>query len=207
MKLTWYGHSCFRLETMDGSVIFDPYAPGSVPGLKLPDGLTADAVICSHGHDDHNYAEGVRLTGVTPRFKTFQISCFHDEVRGAKRGKNLITAVDAEGLRAVHMGDIGHMLGAADIARLGKVDLLMLPVGGYYTIDARMAHALVSLIRPRVTVPMHYRGDGFGYDVISTVDGFLELSENVKRFGVSELEITASTPPMTAALRCPRMIC
>lgn len=200
MRLTWYGHSCFKLDTEDGSVVFDPYAPGSVPGLTLPE-ITADAVICSHGHGDHNYAEGVQLTGIAPRFEVFQIDCFHDEVQGLKRGKNRITVLDTEGLRAVHMGDIGHMPDKAALDKLCHADLLMIPVGGYYTIDAKTAHALVSLIRPRVTVPMHYRGKGFGYDVISTADEFLKLSGDVKVIEASGFELSAETPPMTVLLK------
>lgn len=93
MELTWYGHSCFKLSSAAGSVVFDPYAPGSVPGLTLPP-ITADAVICSHEHADHAYREGVRLSGGTPAFDLRRYPVFHDEVEGAKRGTNFITVVD-----------------------------------------------------------------------------------------------------------------
>ena len=202
MKITWYGHSCFKVETKDGSVVFDPYAPGKVPGLEMP-AITADAVICSHGHGDHNYAEGVTLTGNRPGFSVKQISCFHDGNKGALRGENLITAVDAEGMRAVHLGDLGHPLSAEQIRELRTVDVLFIPVGGYYTIDAQVAAMIVSVLAPRITVPMHYRGEGFGYDVISPVDAFLRLSGNVQRFDTNEIEITPDTKPMTALLKCP----
>lgn len=202
MKLTWYGHSCFMLESADGSIVFDPYSPGSVPGLTLPP-LTADEVICSHGHGDHNYTAGVKRSGRTTSFSVLRIDCFHDEVQGLKRGKNHITAVDAENMRVVHLGDLGHMLSPEQLERLGAVDVLLIPVGGYYTIDAAQAHALAGAIKPRITVPMHYRGAGFGYDVISTVDDFAALSENVKRLDGSVLEITGSEPAGTIILRCP----
>ena len=105
MKLTWYGHSCFLLESAEGSAVFDPYSPGSVPGLALPE-LRADAVICSHGHSDHNYARGVTLTGRIPAFGLRQLHVFHDGEGGKLRGENTVTLVEAEGLRVVHLGDL-----------------------------------------------------------------------------------------------------
>ena len=96
MKLTWCGHSCFLLESRSGSVVFDPYAPGSVPGLVLPT-LRADAVICSHEHADHFYPEGVELSGRKPDFEIRQFDCWHDDAKGAKRGKNMMTLVEADG--------------------------------------------------------------------------------------------------------------
>lgn len=202
MKLTWYGHSCFKLETAEGSIVFDPYSPGSVPGLSLPE-LTADVTICSHGHGDHNYTAAVHRSGAETSFHAQQIELFHDDMQGMKRGKNRAAIVDAEEQRLVHLGDLGHALDADTIAALGSVDVLLIPVGGYYTIDAARAHGIVTTLKPRVTVPMHYRGDGFGYDEIATADEFLSLSENVRYFDTNTLEIAPATAPMTAVLRCP----
>lgn len=202
MKLTWYGHSCFKLETEDGSIVFDPYSPGSVPGLSLPE-LTADVTICSHGHGDHNYTAAVRRTGAETRFAAQQIELFHDEVGGLKRGKNRAAMVDAEGQRIVHLGDLGHALDAATLAALGTVDVLLIPVGGYYTIDAVQAHEIVTALKPRITIPMHYRGVDFGYEELATAEEFLSLSENVRYFDTNELEISPATAPMTAVLKCP----
>ena len=126
MKLTWYGHSCFLLETAEGSVVFDPYAPGSVPGVELPRGLTADAVHCSHGHKDHGYAAGVTLSGRKPGFVLQSIPCFHDDRRGALRGENRITVLEAEGLRLAHLGDLGHALSPEQLAVLGRIDVLLI---------------------------------------------------------------------------------
>ncbi|MDO4983098.1 MAG: MBL fold metallo-hydrolase [Eubacteriales bacterium] len=202
MKLTWYGHSCFGLYSADGSVIFDPYSPASVPGISLPE-LTADAVICSHFHGDHGYEQGVKLTGEKPRFSVTRLDTFHDGVRGALRGKNTVSAVDAEKMRIVHMGDIGHMLSSKQLEKLGSVDVLMIPVGGHYTVDARTAREIVDALKPRIVIPMHYRGEGFGYDVISTADEFVSLSENVRYYDTNELEISPDTPKITAVLKCP----
>ena len=89
MKITWYGHSCFGIETAEGSAVLDPYGPGSVPGLKLPS-LTADLVLCSHGHRDHGCAEAVALTGRTPTMRVERLETFHDEKGGALRGPNTV---------------------------------------------------------------------------------------------------------------------
>lgn len=199
MKLTWYGHSCFLLETQLGSLVFDPYAPGSVPGLRLPP-LTADCVVCSHAHNDHSYARAVRLTGREPSFALARFPLFHDDRGGALRGPNTATLVEAEGLRLVHLGDLGHALTASQVSAFGRVDVLLVPVGGYYTVDAAAAHQVCRDLGARVVVPMHYRGPGFGYDVISTLDPFLALSENVRFFDAPSLTLTAPLAPMTAVL-------
>ena len=107
MKITWCGHSCFLVETREGSAVLDPYAPGSVPGVSLP-ALTADAVLCSHGHRDHGYTEGVRLSGKPAAFSVKTIPCFHDDKGGSLRGENLIRVIEAEGLRIAHLGDLGR---------------------------------------------------------------------------------------------------
>ena len=202
MKITWYGHSCFLVETDSGSAVFDPYAPGSVPGLTLPK-LCADAVFCSHLHSDHSYAQGVTLTGLKPSFAVTQIPTFHDEKHGALRGENTVTLIEAEGIRLVHLGDLGHELSREQIYALGRVDVLLVPVGGYYTIDAKAAHNVAVSLRAKIVIPMHYRGDGFGYGVIAENDAFLALSENVTWFKTNFVELSSAAEPMTAVLQCP----
>ena len=202
MKLTWYGHSCFLMETSGGSIVFDPYAPGSVPGLELPP-LTADLTLCSHQHRDHYYPQGVTLTGQDPVVGMQRILSCHDGQGGALRGDNIISLIDADGVRAVHLGDLGHPLTAAQVENLGRVDVLMIPVGGYFTIDARQAWAVVEQLDPWLVLPMHYRGEGFGYDVIAPVDEFLSLAKNVRFFDTNVLDLTQVREPMTAVLRIP----
>lgn len=178
MKLTWYGHSCFRLEENGYSVVCDPFAPGSVPGLR--DVCTrADAVLCSHEHRDHNYRQGVALCpSGAAAFSVRAVKSFHDECGGAKRGENLLHLVTLpSGLRVLHLGDLGHALSEETIAQLARPDLLLVPVGGHYTIDAAAAKAVCDALRPRWIIPMHYRGEGFGYDVIGPVGDFLRLFE------------------------------
>ena len=202
MKITWYGHSCFMLESAEGSAVFDPYAPGSVPGLKLPP-LTADAVLCSHGHRDHGYAEGVSLSGHTPTFCVETIECFHDAEGGRLRGENTIHIVTAEGLRVAHLGDLGHMLSPEQLEKLGRPEVLLLPVGGHYTIGPETAAELAEAVGARITVPMHYRGRGFGYPVIGPVEDFTARVRGVRLLDGSVLEPETIEGSAVVVLRCP----
>ncbi len=203
MTLTWYGHSCFRLDSADGSAVIDPYAPGYVPGLALPKELAADAVILSHAHADHGYADAVKKTGRTPTFTVTEMVTYHDEANGAKRGKNRVTVIDAEGMRLVHLGDLGHELSAQQLAALGHVDVLMLPVGGFYTVDAPTAHRIADAVGASVAVPMHYKGVGFGFDELSGVDAFTALCDNVVFSDSNILTLPMSGEGVTVVLRCP----
>lgn len=141
MKLTWYGHSCFMIESRAGRVVFDPYADGSVPGLTLKP-LTADLVLCSHGHADHAGEDKVTLTGEQTDYTVETLGCWHDDANGQKRGENLIRIVSGGGARVCHLGDVGHMLSKGQIKAIGHVDTLLIPVGGFYTIDAATAREI-----------------------------------------------------------------
>ncbi len=202
MKLTWYGHSCFMMESRAGRVVFDPYADGFPQGLQLPE-LTADLVLSSHGHDDHNAAGEIRLTGKTPGYGKVQIPCFHDDRRGALRGSDLITVIEAEGLRAVHMGDLGHELSPEQLAAVGRPDVLMIPVGGFYTVDGKTAARIAKALAARIVIPMHYRGAGFGYDVLSTEADFVSEFDGVRRLDGNVLEVGKETAGGVYVLKCP----
>jgi L-ascorbate metabolism protein UlaG (beta-lactamase superfamily) len=200
MKLTWLGHACFRLDTADGSIVFDPYKDGSVPGCD-PIHETADSVLCSHGHGDHNAVECVNLTGRIPSIHIERVDSYHDDVGGAKRGENVIHIVTAEGMRAAHFGDLGHMLSDEQIAACGKLDLAMIPMGGFYTIDAETAKELADKLKPRVVVPMHYRSGNAGLSVLAGVEEFTALCDNVTEYDGRSVEITKDTPAQTAVLK------
>lgn len=190
MKLIWRCHACFELDTPLGSVVFDPYAPGSVRGLRLPR-LHADAVICSHGHSDHNYAEGVELSGTEPRFAVTQVKTFHDGQLGKMRGDNLCTVIEAGSVRIAHLGDLGHALTPDTVSQLGKIDVLMIPVGGFYTICAKQAREVAIALGAKTIVPMHYSGDGIGLENVAPVDDFLSLwnEDEIVRLGGNEYDI------------------
>ncbi len=192
MKLTWIGHSCFKLEKDGYSIIMDPYADGSVPGCK-PVRETADLVLCSHEHGDHNYRDGVTLTGrAGGPFAVERIDTYHDDVMGAKRGSNQIFIISDGEDRVAHLGDLGCDLEPEQVEKLKGLDVVMIPIGGFYTIDAKQAAEIVRQLNPRIVIPMHYRSEagGFGYDVIGTVEEFAAEMGNAVTLAGSEIETT-----------------
>ena len=205
MKITWHGHSCFKIETNDGSVVFDPYEDGRVPGYALlPRDLSADVLLCSHQHGDHNAAHLVCVSGAPVSFTVDKLQTYHDDEAGAKRGENIIHIIGAEGLRLAHMGDLGCMLSEVQIAALKGVDVILVPVGGFYTIEAAQAKALVDAVGARVVVPMHYRTEQFGYPVIGELHAFTDLCSDVVYYEGNSIIVTAQTPSQTAVLKyCP----
>ena len=199
MKLIWNGHSCFTLATEAGTLVIDPYEDGSVPGLS-PLHLEADAVYCSHEHRDHGNRAAVALSGKPCAVEVEELATWHDEVQGAKRGPNTMRIFSAEGLRVAHLGDLGCGLTPEQAEALSGLDALLIPVGGFYTIDAGQAKAVVDQLKPRGVVPMHYRGKDFGYEVIGSVEDFLALQSGVVRYEGNVLELTQDTPAQTAVL-------
>ena len=199
MRITWYGHSCFKIEAAEGSLILDPYSDGAVPGLK-PLRISADAVVCSHEHQDHNGVKNVTLTGRPCGLSISRIDCFHDDALGALRGPNRIHIISGEGLKIAHLGDLGHTLTDEQTRKLTGLDALFIPVGGYYTIDAKTAETLLEALRPRVVFPMHFRKGQTGYPVIAGLDKFLALRTDVHIHDTNTLELTKDTPAQTAVL-------
>ena len=200
MTITWLGHSCFLLESGGFRVLLDPFR--DVPGLADVE-AEADAVYCSHGHFDHAYTDRVRLTsGRENPFTVTEIPTFHDGQGGALRGENTIHIVTAEGKRIVHMGDVGHMLSAEQVRAVGTPDVLMIPVGGYYTVDAAGAKAICDTLKPRTIVPMHFRGPGFGYREIGEVAAFTALYDRVTELDSSVLDVE-NAPGGVVVLKCP----
>lgn len=200
MEIIWNGHSCFTVKTQEGSVVLDPYEDGKVPGLG-PLRLEADAVLCSHEHGDHNFRAGVSLTGRPFNARVEAIPSWHDEVCGRKRGSNTIHVLYAEGMKLVHLGDLGTELNREQIERLAAPDVLLVPIGGYYTINAKQALEIVEQLRPRVTVPMHFRRGDMGYDVIATPDEFLARCPNVVEYPGNTLTVDKEKPAQTAVLQ------
>lgn len=178
MEVVYVGHACFLIKFDSGlSVCFDPYKEGSVPGLAAHD-VVAHEVFCSHSHDDHNDFESVRAPEFPYKGSEPQVDIlrtFHDDVQGAARGRNNITIVKSGSEKVVHMGDIGCGLNNEQLDRIKGCDLLMIPVGGFFTINCRQAYRMCEQIDPKAVVPMHYRGKSFGYDQISGREEFVEL--------------------------------
>ena len=172
MKIEYLGHSCFRL---DGELVIDPYKDGSVPGLK-PLRVTGKRVICSHEHADHSGRECVEIVPGECGLEVVEVPSFHDDRGGALRGPNTIFVItDASGEKLVHLGDLGHYPNDEQLAAISDADYLLIPVGGYYTIDAATAVRICEAARPKCVVPMHYRAASSGYPELATVDEFLKL--------------------------------
>lgn len=179
VTIQWLGHSCFKLTWDNWSAVVDPYQDGSVPGL---DNLQVSAidVFCSHGHYDHGAAEVVKqIKMAAPAPKITRVNSFHDNEKGTKRGENIIRVFDFDGFKVAHFGDLGHLLDDEQVSRIGDVDVALLPVGGFYTIDAPTAKEVARQVKAKVIIPMHYRTDKFGFDVIGTLDEFTKLYDDV----------------------------
>lgn len=206
VRITWLGHSCFRIESGGYSVVLDPYQDGSVPGLP-PLRVNANEVLCSHGHRDHCAAELVSLlpAGKSP-FTVTRIETWHDDAQGAKRGPNTIHVLDNGSVKIAHLGDLGCELTAEQKRQLTGLDAVLIPVGGFFTIDAVQAKALTDELCPKVVIPMHYRSDadGFGYDVIGPLEAYTDLCELVVQYPGSTLELTPDTDAHVAVLRLSR---
>ena len=170
MKINYYGHSCFTITAGDFVAAIDPY--DNLPGYQKLS-LSANAVYCSHTHSDHGYTDAVNVTEGENPFAVTEVETFHDDLMGRQRGKNIARIFECEGLRVMHLGDLGHSFSQKQIEQIRKVDILLVPVGGYYTIDATTAVRVVLQLDPTVVIPMHYSGKHFGFDEIAHVDEFL----------------------------------
>lgn len=204
IKITWLGHSCFKAESQGYTVIFDPYENGYVPGLSLEQ-QEANLVLCSHEHGDHNARAMVTIKDTVPSpFQIRTISTFHDDRQGALRGSNTIHILDDKVFRIAHAGDLGCSLLPEQKEALKNLDLLMIPVGGYYTIDAAQARKLAEDITPRIVIPMHYRGPQFGFDVLAPLSDYTDLCDDAVYYDSNVLELTKETPGQTAVLTLKR---
>ena len=190
MKITWIGHSCFSVEEEGYTVVLDPYENGSVPGLKDVN-EKADLVLCSHEHGDHNARGNVeRLEGNAPAFEVSWLDTYHDDVKGAKRGPNRIHILKSlkTGKRLAHLGDLGCPLTETEAEALQGMDVLLVPVGGFFTIDYLQAADIVQTLNPRIAVPMHFCSDKFGFDVIDKVDRFALTEDKVRECPYSTID-------------------
>ncbi|MEG2389132.1 MAG: MBL fold metallo-hydrolase [Clostridia bacterium] len=164
MNIKWLGHACFLITAKDGrTLLMDPF--DDTFGYPLP-GVPANVVTCSHKHRDHHAIESLPygFTVIdqpgkhhTCGFVIEGISCFHDDEQGLARGRNMVYLAEIDGLRIAHMGDLGHQPTAAMREQLQNLDVLLVPVGGTYTLDGDEAAAAVELLKPRIAIPMHYQ--------------------------------------------------
>ena len=188
MKITYYGHSCFLVEENNSRILFDPYEDESVPGLTLSKDISVDAVYCSHEHADHNAAHLVHTENKDPFPKEF-IVVPHDHHDGKKRGMNRMTIVNIHGIRLAHLGDNEGLPTKEEYEKL-NVDILLIPCGGYYTINALEAKEIIDTIDAGLTILMHYRNEKQGYDVLEEIHDIMQNEiPSIKQIDSSTIEI------------------
>jgi len=209
VKIKYLGHACFLITSSEGlRIITDPYQVGN--GINYaPVNETADIVVMSHDHhSDHWNAAAVKgkpevvsgsgvknVKGI--EFKG--LAAYHDEVKGVQRGTNTVFCFKMDDIRLCHAGDLGHVLTSEQISHIGEVDVLFLPVGGFYTIDTNAAGKVMNQVKPKIMIPMHFKTTKCDYP-ISSVEDFLKGKSNVKRPDSSELELTAKDLPSTTQI-------
>lgn len=194
--IEYFGHSCFRL-TADGGyqIVFDPYNRNSVPGIELPEDLSADEVSVSHGHEDHNAEHLITLvrSGAGSPFSKTVITVPHDDAGGAKRGMNQISLYSDADLRIAHFGDIGRVLNLEESKILKDLDVAMIPCGGFYTIDAHQVRMIIESIKPKLTILMHFRTETSGYSMISSLEEVKKEFPSLRELGSNRVEIGAES--------------
>ncbi|MBK1812719.1 MBL fold metallo-hydrolase [Clostridium sp. YIM B02505] len=197
MKIKWFGHSCFMITSEIGTkILIDPYV--NMLGYMLPE-LEANIVTTSHEHKDHNNIDAVKgnfqhISGLgmflEHGIEIKGVDTFHDKLSGAKKGRNTIYNFKVDGVNICHCGDLGHILDSKQIEEIGNVDVLLIPVGGGFTIDATDALEVVEQLKPTVIIPMHYRTKALGPMglAFAKVDKFIDTS-GIKSMNYSELEL------------------
>ena len=189
--LAWFGQSTFVLKTSSGlTALLDPMGTGVGYTLTPVDGV--DLVTISHEHTDHNNAalatgsptvlrglaanDWAKIDQKIKGVRVYTVPTYHDDKQGSARGKNAAFVFDLDGLRVVHLGDLGHKLSDDQVKEIGATDVLMIPVGGFYTIDGKGAAEVVGQLKPKIAIPMHYKTPDVSKslaDMLATADGFI----------------------------------
>jgi L-ascorbate metabolism protein UlaG (beta-lactamase superfamily) len=183
LQIRWHGHACFEI-TDDVTLVTDPHDGKSI-GIPTPN-VQGDIILVSHDHYDHNSVKTVEkensnvVTDDRKRIISDIEICgfpsFHDESQGTKRGKNIIFKFICDDITFCHLGDLGHELDTTTVQQIGEIDILFIPIGGTYTIDSQQAWDVISMIKPKIAIPMHYKIEGLSLP-ISNLDPFLEKSK------------------------------
>ncbi|MFO7996246.1 MAG: MBL fold metallo-hydrolase [Dehalococcoidia bacterium] len=203
MKIEWLGHACFLITSRDGvRVITDPYVVGG--GISYsPIKVTADVVVVSHDHGDHSNVsavqgqpEVVRGSGTrTAKGIEFRgIASHHDASQGKQRGPNTIFCFTVDDIKLCHLGDLGHVLESGQVSEIDTVDIVFVPVGGFFTIDGPVASQVCRQLKAKVVIPMHFKTPKCAYP-IADVEDFLKEKKGVRRVEGSEVEFERETLP------------
>lgn len=202
MRIKWLGHASFLVTCEDGTkIITDPYDEkfGGLGYERIQE--TADIVLMSHQHGDHagkvnGNPQVITKAGITEakgiEFKG--IASYHDQSGGKERGPNTIFCFTVDSIRVCHLGDLGHLLSDEQISEIGDVDILLIPVGGFFTIGPEEATKVVDQLKPKVVIPMHFKTDKCDFP-ISGAEEFLKGKTDVERFKGSEKEFKKEELP------------
>lgn len=206
MRIQYLGHASFLITTEAGTrIVTDPFDPSAYPDKMSyrPFRDKADIVTVSHEHPDHAKpgivgGSPVVIKGngkfVANEVEFLGVATYHDKSQGSQRGGNTVFVISADGLRIAHMGDLGHVLNGDQAAEIGAVDVALIPVGGYYTIDAEEADQVARQVDANIVIPMHYRTEKCSFP-IAGVESFIERKSSARRLGSSVLEVTRDTIP------------
>ena len=180
MIIEYLGHACFRLAGKNYSVVIDPYEKGSVPGIELKNGITANYVFSSHNHHDHNAISLIKIQKCENKPTFSDIIVNHDKNNGLLRGKCKAYIFEIDGYRIAHLGDICDISNIGYFDQLKNLDIVLCPINGFYTISAQEAFKLCSIIKPKLIIPMHYevKNLGIGYPDNGQIDSFIKLFSN-----------------------------
>ena len=204
MTIKFIGHATFFITTSSGlRIVMDPHEPGAFGGALNygPIKDAADVITISHEHADHNFVNGVPGSPLVLRGpKSLEgveievVDAFHDASRGSQRGEDRLFKITADGISLVHLGDLGHVLTAEQVAALGHADVLLIPVGGTYTLDGATAWQIVDLVKPKIVIPMHFKTDRTSLP-LARVDEFVKLAGDtpVEAVEGSCMEVTADS--------------
>jgi L-ascorbate metabolism protein UlaG (beta-lactamase superfamily) len=204
MKVKWLGHACFLITSRDGlRVITDPYAVSG--GINYsPIKETADVVVVSHEHGDHNNVPAVRGKPEVVRgsgkkaargIQFGGITTSHDASQGTQRGPNTVFCFTIDDVKLCHLGDLGHVLSPEQVTEIGAVDILFVPVGGFFTIDAPVASQVCDQLKPKIVIPMHFKTPKCAYP-LAGVEDFLKGKKGVRKVAGSEAEFEREGLPV-----------
>ncbi len=203
MKFKWLGHACFVITSANGiKIITDPYLVDRGIHYSLID-EKADIVLVSHDHWDHNNVSAVKGNPVVIKDSGIHfaqdiefkgVATYHDNSSGKERGPNNIFCFCMDKVNICHLGDLGHALSQQQIVDIGKVDILLIPVGGNFTIGANDANEICDKLKPKVVIAMHFKNEKCDFP-IETVAPFIENKNNVESMDLSELEINVNELP------------
>lgn len=202
MDITYLGHASFKIKGKNAVIVTDPYEPST--GLKFPK-VEADIVSVSHGHFDHagvNQVQGNSFVVNGPgeyeikEIEIVGVASFHDNKNGAERGRNTIYNFKVDKINIVHLGDLGQeSLTDAQVEEIGNVDILLIPVGGFYTIDASIASKIISQLEPKIIIPMHFQDPESTIKELASADIFLKEMGKEDVEPISKLTITSEKLP------------